>query len=174
MKPHNHATQFDINLRSGTSVVVHMATRTLLLPAEAHTGAALKHTDHQAWRCLPRSTPQQDRRMRYSADPTRNCRPQSDGCWSSFGSAAAYCQNKTLSRPMRLHRLGGAPQQGFVEQRPVLSVQAHADPALDDLSQLQDRCVWILAQCLLHSTAHTLGQMRSHECLPGELHPLFA
>ena len=47
MKPHNHATQFDINLRSGTSVVVHMATRTLLLPAEAYTGAALKHTDHQ-------------------------------------------------------------------------------------------------------------------------------
>ena len=47
MKPHNHATQFDINLRSGTSAVVHTAARTRLLPTEAYTGAALKHTDHQ-------------------------------------------------------------------------------------------------------------------------------
>ena len=151
MKPHNHATQFDINLRSGTSAVVHTAARTRLLPTEAYTGAALKHTDHQDKTLLeptwlhklggasaylwPRSTPQQDRRMRRSADPTRNSRPQSDVCWSSLGSAAAYCQNKTppLSRPMRLLRLGGAPQQGFVEQDPVLSAQAHADPALDDL-----------------------------------------
>ena len=43
-KPHNHATQFDINLHSGTNAAVHMDTRTRLRPTEAYTGAALKHT----------------------------------------------------------------------------------------------------------------------------------
>ena len=32
------------------------------------------------------------------------------------------------------HRLGGVPQQGFVEQDPVLAAQVHSDLALDYLS----------------------------------------
>ena len=67
-------------------------------------------------------------------------------CWSSLGSSAAYCQNKTRPRPTMIHRLGGVPQQGFVEQDPVLAAQVHSDLALDYLSQFQDHCVWILLQ----------------------------
>ena len=64
------------------------------------------------------------------------------------------------------HRLGGVPQQGFVEQDPVLAAQVHSDLALDYLSQLQDHCVWMLPQHLRHSMAHARRQVRSRLLSP--------
>ena len=66
-----------------------------------------------------------------------------------------------------IHRLGGVPQQGFVEQDPVLAAQVHSDLALDYLSQFQDHCVWILLQQRLrHSMAHARRQVRSRLLSP--------